>query len=537
MRAVPFLLLAAAAHAQDPIVDIQGLGKIRGRVYSTASGYKVDEFLGIKYAEAPRFELPVKVQPWGNATVDAREYGHTCPGSGCITINGDNEDCLHLNVFRATGVDSKDRLPVYVWIHGGAYISGCSNDYPCKALVERSQGTSIVVAINYRLNAFGFLGSDQLRAQDGSTGNIGIQDQRASIQWVIDHIADFGGDPQQITIGGESAGAGSMTCQAVAPRSKGMFKRVIAESGFGSTWNANTLAASEKNYQVVLQALNCTTAACVKAATWQELEAATANITKSLVSMKHISFAPVVDGVEFTKMPWEYFRDGDYNTDLDFIAGSNRDECMAFLEFVDPHMTEQQFDELMTPLLRSAADLTQLKQVYSNTSYQYPADLGKTHNWWWWANMRAQSDQYFTCPARRLARWVREHAPSRDMFVYMFVHPTKSVNLLIGNGPDQVFVPHTAELFYVWDCLEFPDMHSCPWHKEDEKQLAEDMSGMWVNFINTGKPGSGWNASYNATADDIFILDVGQADGGQGFHYEDKLRSQACDFWDTMLQP
>jgi para-nitrobenzyl esterase len=153
------------------------------------------------------------------------------------------EDCLFLNVYTPArntiaseqdGSGRSDRaLPVMLWIHGGSYVSGASNQYPGEALVAASNGTVVVITINYRLNVFGFLGSKELktRSPDGTTGNYGIEDQRLAMSWARQHIAAFGGDPEQITIFGESAGGNSVINHLAQSASFPLYQRAIVESG------------------------------------------------------------------------------------------------------------------------------------------------------------------------------------------------------------------------------------------------------------------------------------------------------------------
>ena len=205
----PWLLLIRAASSDSPYVTAPA-GQLRG----IREG-ETDVFRGIPYAEAPigplRWRPPVALKPWQGVR-DASSYGNFCKS---LLFNsstkGGSEDCLYLNVYRPR--EAKTTLPCLVWIHGGAFENGASNLYNGSSLVNhwRSQGSEgLLVTLNYRLNVFGFLGSDQLRhldREDFSTGNYGIQDQRMALRWVQENIAAFGGDPKKVPVKKKRNGA------------------------------------------------------------------------------------------------------------------------------------------------------------------------------------------------------------------------------------------------------------------------------------------------------------------------------------------
>ena len=179
----------------------------------------VTRFLGIPYARPPvgplRWMPPQPAQKW-TAVRDANKFGPPCAQ---VTTLGpfagppnSNEDCLYLNVFTPDGFFEKKpgaKLPVLVWLHGGGYFDGASNDYDPAKLVTR--GHLVVVTINYRLNLFGFMAHPALNAEGHPGGNYGIMDMQAALRWVQQNIAAFGGDPGNVTVGGQSAGAGAST--------------------------------------------------------------------------------------------------------------------------------------------------------------------------------------------------------------------------------------------------------------------------------------------------------------------------------------
>jgi para-nitrobenzyl esterase len=217
-------LPAPAAADPDPSVATTDAGRVRGVV---TGSYRL--FQGIPFAAAPvgprRFAPPAPVPPWSGAR-DARAPGNRCPQPAAITGDpaSDTEDCLYLNVTAPRSASRHAPRPVLVWVHGGGLANGAGSDYDARRLAVG--GGIVVVTVNYRLGALGFLG---LGALPGS-GALGLQDQQAALRWVRRNIAGFGGDPARVTLAGESAGAQSSCGQLVSPGAAGLFDRVILQS-------------------------------------------------------------------------------------------------------------------------------------------------------------------------------------------------------------------------------------------------------------------------------------------------------------------
>ncbi|HKS98182.1 MAG TPA: carboxylesterase family protein, partial [Rugosimonospora sp.] len=236
--ALPVLWAAPAAAHPAPVVGVHS-GLLRG----TSQG-GVDSFLGVPYAQPPvgalRWQAPRPVTPWRGLR-EAVAYGNRCPAAA--SSNGprsETEDCLFLNVQRPAGTRPGARLPVYFWIHGGGLVNGSSNQHD-GGLIVRTTGV-VVVTINYRLGVFGFLAHPALAGTGGQVGDYGLEDQQAALRWVRDNIGAFGGDPRQVTIGGESAGGWSICAHLTAPGSQGLFVRAMMQSG---SCQSQTVAAGE----------------------------------------------------------------------------------------------------------------------------------------------------------------------------------------------------------------------------------------------------------------------------------------------------
>ena len=212
--------------ASGPVV-----GTSDGAVRGLANG-GVDEFLGIPYAAPPvgalRWRSPQPAARWFGVR-NATQFGPHCPQlASPFGQASTSENCLFLNVFTSSRQSARRHNPVMVWIHGGALVTGESDDYLPTKLVQ--DGVT-VVTINYRLGALGFLAHPALADAKGQSGDYGLMDQQAALRWVKRNIASFGGDPRNVTIFGESAGGLSTLSQVASPQARGLFEKAIVESG------------------------------------------------------------------------------------------------------------------------------------------------------------------------------------------------------------------------------------------------------------------------------------------------------------------
>ena len=253
--------IAAAKYTTITLTDgTQLKGKTEGSITT---------FKGIPYAQPPVGNLRwAPPQAWTNPdtsqVLDATDWGNVCVQK---KEGGGDEDCLFLNVFvDLDKVNSTAKVPVGVYVHGGSYTDGSGNLYPSSNLVDYWKGNAIIVSTNYRLNVFGFLGSEELRGQDPenwSTGNYGIQDQRMAFDWVRRNIESFGGDPEHVMVYGESAGAGSMSNHLSMQRSWGYYSSVIMESGAFADWAAQNMSFAETYYGQLRDLLGCDGLPCL----------------------------------------------------------------------------------------------------------------------------------------------------------------------------------------------------------------------------------------------------------------------------------
>ena len=309
---------APASGGANPIVRIDD-GLIRG-----ASATGVNSFRGLPYAAPPtgklRWRPPQPASSWSGVR-DATQFGPSCPQS---TVNNPflppgtiSEDCLYLNVYTPTARPGANR-PVLVWIHGGGLVQDGGRNYDGTKLA--AAGT-VVVTINYRLGALGFLAHPALASRPGgAAGNYGLMDQQAALRWVQRNIAQFGGDPRNVTIAGQSAGGLSVLAQMVSPGARGLFQRAIVQSGTFAL-NQQPLATAEAAGETFARAVGCPdqTATCLR------------NVPVSdLVSNFGVEIPGVVDGSVLTQPIGTALARGQFAR-VPVINGITHDEELLFV--------------------------------------------------------------------------------------------------------------------------------------------------------------------------------------------------------------
>ncbi|KAK6542672.1 hypothetical protein TWF694_006616 [Orbilia ellipsospora] len=294
-----------------------------------------DYFLGIPYAQPPVGNLRFRPPQYINTTlgnISAKKYGTHCIGYGADQIGyTTSEDCLTINVIRPAGISHNAQLPVAVWIHGGGFYMGGAPDkrYNLTFMVDQSVkiGKSIIgVSINYRLDAWGFLASSEVAGTENL--NTGLKDQRLALHWVQENIEAFGGDPDRVTIFGESAGGASVGMQQTAfnGRDDKLFRGVIAESGGPVFYTANKFPSdTQKTYDTVLNATGCYDAADSLAC----LRSKPLDLLNKTFAANSPIFQPVIDGTFLTGFGSQQIKNGRY-VKVPTIIGTTSDEGAAF---------------------------------------------------------------------------------------------------------------------------------------------------------------------------------------------------------------
>jgi len=469
------------------------------------------EFRGIPYAAAPVGELrwkPPQQAARHPDILDATAFANHCPQiAGFFGQASTTEDCLSVNVY--TPRTALGLRPVMVWIHGGALVTGESNDYDATRLVE--QGDVIVVTINYRLGTLGFMAHPALTAEspDHASGNYGLLDQQAALRWVQRNILLFGGDPFRVTIFGESAGGLSVHAQLAAPSSRGLFQRAIVESGAYQLAQP-TLATAEAAGAAFATRAGCTdqSAACLR------------GLTVEQVLANQAGASPTIDHKFLTQSVISAFASGQFNR-VPVLEGANHDEWRLFVGLTDlvtgPTPAAAYGPSIAATLGVPAAAVPLFVAQYPLASYPSP-DL---------ALAALGSDGIFDCNARFVEQKLSQFVPT---FAYEF------------NDPDapQRFVPpvtfpyaaaHASEIQYVFD---LPTTVPAPAFTAGQRKLADAMVAYWTAFAHTGQPNSfrtpRWPA-YDATRDVAQALVVPAPRPESGFAADHK-----CVFWDSLRQ-
>ncbi|RMZ09478.1 hypothetical protein D0862_03583 [Hortaea werneckii] len=501
--------------ASTPTANIQN-GSLVG---AHNEQYNQDFFLGIPYAQPPVDDLCFKPpQPinhtWQDKQVTA--YGDWCmqaelglPGFSFANYTPpQSEDCLTLNVVRPTGVNNYSSLPVFLWIHGGALSSGSAIDqrYNMSFIVEESvaMGLPIIgVSINYRLNGFGFLAGSEV-LQEG-VANLGYRDQRLALQWVQENIASFGGDPEKVTIAGESSGANSVGQHftAYGGRDDGLFRAGVAESG--GPLSAEVLLpidVQDQTYRQVLRSTNCTNAndtlECLRRLPVDVLTAAFRNGG---------SYLPVIDGDFIMDYAYNQIEQGRF-VKRPLLIGNNRNEGTSFIvqsgvegadSTGDILSIVRSFDQGAPGVSNDTLDVVSEAYATSLTDQQVLDGLGTVSPdpgvgyGPFFGRAAIYVGDFFFNAARRFTceRWFEEGAPA---YSYHFYAVPNGVNETIFGAT------HFQEVAFVFrnylgvgyenvlNTTGLPLVSNDAMMQREYHDLSSLMSRMWVSFVSTLTP-------------------------------------------------
>jgi para-nitrobenzyl esterase len=471
-------IAAAASHSgAAPLVAIQG-GRIRG--VSVPGGYV---FRGLPYGAAPagrlRWRAPQPPGEW-HGVRDATAFAPSCPQpQGGFTIGPQNEDCLYLNVStpRLNDHRHKKDLPVLVWIHGGGFTSGGGRDCdPTKLMAE----DIVVVTINYRLGALGFLSHPALASPGGSSGNYGLMDQQAALRWVRFNIEQFGGDPDNVTIAGESAGGTAVLAHLVSHSSRGLFRRAIVESGsFALT--QQPLAVAEANGEAFASSTGCPdqTAECLRNLPTDDL----------LRNFPTVAIPGVVDGRVLTESIGTALAAGRF-AHVPILNGTNHDEerlflvLGAFLGFPaltvsggtyvvvpEPITPESYRRDIASVLSVTDARAAAIAAEYPVNSYGSPSLTFSA----------LVGDANFACPALQMDAWLSRRTAT---FAYEFNDDAAPWRYAPIDPP---VATHLSELPYLFDLPDAPIQVTL---SLDQEALAASTRTAWANFAASGDPSS-----------------------------------------------
>ena len=486
VRARPRSVLAPLAGAA--LVVAVGAGSALAQVKTTAGmleGTAADDgrlrvFKGVPYAAPPvgplRWKAPQPVAAW-TGTRKADSFGAQChqpPIFGDIVFDRPaSEDCLYLNLW-TPAKEATAGLPVMVWIHGGGYQAGASHE-PRHDGVRLANNGVVLVTINYRLGVFGFFAHPALSSDDprGTSGNYGLLDMIAALQWVRDNVAAFGGNPGNVTIFGESAGSFAVSTLMAAPQARGLFHKVIGESGapFGPTLSLAPRQAAEGNGEKFAAAIGAQTAEALRAKAPEEVLAAAAKWQPW--------FAPSIDGLVLTEPVAATFAAG-RQAKVPLLAGWNADEGRGGVVLGKERPTAASFTEQTRKRFGAGADL--LLKVYPagtdaealESAAALAGDLFIGYGTW---------------------KWIEAQRASGDVPVYRYLFSRK-IPVPAGhtqNGrpatAEDIGARHAGEIEYVFGTLD--TVKGVTWTDAD-RRLSGAIGRYWTNFARTADPnGSG----------------------------------------------
>ncbi len=469
-----FRTLFTVALIAIPVFAIQQPVKTKGGQVSGMPGRDaaITSFKGIPFAAPPvgdlRWHAPVPAKPW-TGLLKAEKFSNSCIQNivtenkpwtyEFMTHNEIGEDCLYLNVWTGAKAATEKR-PVFVYVYGGAFTGGSAQVpfYDGEGLASKGL---VVVTFNYRIGVFGFLAHPELSKESGhnASGNWGIMDQVAALQWVHDNIAAFGGDPARVTVAGQSAGAQSVLALTATPLAKGLFARAIAESGASITGMAltstTTLADNEQAGVKFVQSKGAEDLKALRAMSVQQILAPAAGGGRGGVRS-----GVITDGYVLPATIGQIFADGKQN-DVPTLTGWNADENGASPK---PNVTletykknaQQRYGDQAESFLKlypaaSDADAVQMSNAAARDQWRVNAYL--------WAASRAK-----TAKTNAYLYYWNHVLPGPDAGIYGAFHSSE--------------FPYTLNTLYMSE-RPFTDM---------DRQIADQMSSYWVNFTTNGDP-------------------------------------------------
>jgi para-nitrobenzyl esterase len=485
----------ASAVVPRPGTVITDAGPVTGRLDGGVYVWK-----GIPYAAPPlgdlRWRPPAPPACWTEERA-ATALGPMCPQRDADGEVVGDEDCLTLNVWAA---EAATAAPVLVFLHGGGNVVGSASDPLYDGAALAASTGALVVTLEYRLGALGYFASAELDAErpEHVSGNYGILDQIAALGWVQTNIAGFGGDPGRVLLFGESGGAQDALIHVASPLSSGLFSVALIESG-GSY--RDTLADVEAAMQDVVVAAGCASApsvlACMRAVPAAELAAIPSAVGPLATGMR---YGPSIDGYVLTDRVPDVIGRGEHNH-VPFVIGTNADETSRMVPAVT---TEAQYVAAVEALYGPAADA--LLAIYPAADYPSPFK----------ALVRMTTDVVWTCPARRLARAVREHQ-TEPVYRYYFTWTSP------GPAGQIIGATHGLELPFVFRTFSALGYAPSP----DDLALADAIGGSWTQLASAGELATSW-PRYDSVTDPYLQLDTPPSTGAG-------LATPACDAIDALV--
>jgi para-nitrobenzyl esterase len=465
----------------------------------------VRAFLGIPYAAPPtgarRWRPPAAVEAW-STTRDATSVGPACPQLHVPDYARADEDCLTLNVWVPDG--GAPRKPVLVWIPGGAFVEGSGGYLLYDGARLAAREDAVVITMNYRVGALGFLASKELARELGraASPSYGLLDQRAALQWVQRNAVSFGGDPTRVTIFGQSAGAFSVCAHLAMPASRGLFARAVMQSGSCADTLYVGAHEAEEQGQRFADALGCHDVDCLRSKDVAALLRALP-LKRSFILPPGTSWGPVVDGIELPLVPLDALRSG-RSAKVPVLIGWNRDEGFSHAWMFDAVTTAER-DGMVRDLFGEAAVVPVAERYARGSVKEAVIDI--------------ITDGGFVCQARRAARaLVSQGSP---VYGYEFRRAFANPKLHAAGAT------HSVELWFLFGNEE-AGIGLAP----EEQPLSHAIMDAWGRFARTGDPAAAdlrW-PRYTADRDEIAVLDLPSSTAFG-------VKHDVCDFWDRFARP
>ncbi|MGD8277872.1 MAG: carboxylesterase family protein [Gemmatimonadota bacterium] len=473
-RARPFSVLSAISVVLSSCAAPDSLpeGQVRtatGIVEGIATAQPgVMAFLGIPYATPPvgplRWAPPEPAASWEGVR-PATAFGDRCvqtnPFPDMLFQSGkESEDCLSLSIWTTAAGSEDAALPVMVWIHGGGFFSGAGDEKRHDGAVLASKGV-VLVHLNYRLGVLGFLAHPELTAESEhhASGNYGLLDQIAALEWVRDNIRAFGGDPGNVTIFGESAGSFSVSALMASPLSAGLFQKAIGESG-AYLGNRSLAAVALANAEEAGSAF----AGRVGASALADLRAVAAPDLIAAVRAARTGFSPIIDGYVLVEDPWDTYAKGAQHH-VPLLAGWNSAESKL------PPTTVAAFLEQLRRAFPDDDDYAAARAVF-------PANDAREARL---SAIALASDNFI---GYNTWKWIELHAATGGSPVYRYLFD-QVIPTADGDPPaDDPGAAHASDIEYVFNTL---DSKPLAW-RDSDRLVADMMASYWTNFAKTGDP-------------------------------------------------
>ncbi|CAH1790154.1 unnamed protein product [Owenia fusiformis] len=470
----------------NPVIDIAEFTSVRGVTeYVPNTAKPIYAFRGIPYAAPPvgdlRFRAPQTAELW-IGELDGTAHGPICPQT---RIDIMSEDCLLLNIWTPT-LEVNQNLSTLVWIHGGSFQWGSGNSRSGTELASFED--VIVVTINYRLAVMGFFTTGDANAP----GNVGLMDAQMAIQWLRTHIGRFGGDPDSITIFGESAGGMAVSALVLSPSSQGLFKRAISQSGTLTAPNrANPWTTAASQSRTIAEILGCAWTSteavveCMRGLDWEDIEYHGTGIQPY----------PAIDGTWLPDWPFNMYNMGEFNR-IDYLLGYNRDEGYFFIFGADPN--RENIRELFRAYI--ARYYNENVDAITEAVLQEYVDFNQTDpDYYVFAYSNLIGECSYNGPSNDVARKTAALYP--NVYMYHFNHrPGWSSN------SDWVTATHGDEIPFVFGA---PFSASGGSYTEQGRALSRQMMSYWANFAKTGNPnGAGLPTWPRVTCQNIDYMEL-----------------------------